>query len=119
MTERPLSDRRPHESGPVPWEVRAWTEPAGHLPEERGWRTLGWSAEHDDAVLLAGALVSGPDPAFQFAEVWGPAADDGPGHHHSVERFPEPGREERRDMWLRAAAAHYGDAIDYPRSEKV
>jgi len=113
VSERPLSDRRRHEPAGLVWEVRGWADPPRGRPDEEGWRTLGWSAAHDDAVTLARAITA--VRAYEYAEVWGPAAKVAPGRSRwSCERFPEPDDEERRELWLRAAAAHYTDGIDLP-----
>ena len=101
MQERPLSDRRPHDHGTVPWEVRVWVEPPGSIPEQRGWRSIAWSDAHDDAVLVARAMTTGPLPAAEYAEVCGPS--------RVCERFPEPDADERRAMWVRAASELYTD----------
>ncbi len=113
MGERPLSDRKHRDqtvSGPC-WEVRAWEPPPPRTPDERGWRTLAWSPNHDDAVVLARALVDGSDHPFEYVEVWGPAEAAG-GRSHTCERFPEPTPEERREIWMRAATTHYSDGLD-------
>ena len=110
MTDRPLSDRRPHQPTDLCWEVRAWADP-GRRPDVEGWRSLGWSATHDDAVVLARGVTAAR--AYEFAEVWGPA-DAEAGRSWTCERFPELDADERRALWLRAAAAHYTDGIDLP-----
>lgn len=111
MSERPLSDRRPHQPSGLCWEVRGWSDP-GRRPDVEGWRTLGWSATHDDAVTLARGVTAAR--AYEFAEVWGPAEPPAPGRSRTCERFPELDAEERHALWLRAAAAHYTDGIDLP-----
>lgn len=103
MQERPLSDRRPHDHGAVPWEVRVWVEPPGSVPEQRGWRSLAWSDEHDDAVTVARAVTDGATPSFTYAEVCGPS--------RRCERFPRPDADERRAMWLHAASSMYSDGL--------
>lgn len=103
MTERPLSDRRPHDHGQVPWEVRVWEQPPGSVPEQRGWRSLVWSDDHDDAVAVARAVTGGAPPSYEYAEVCGPS--------RSCERFPEPDADERHAMWLRAASTLYTDGL--------
>lgn len=115
MNERPLSDRKQHQPSDLCWEIRAWAEPQGKVPEAQGWRTLGWSTTHDDAVVLARSVTSSPEASYEFAEVWGPAADPESGRQHTCERFPEPDPDERREMWLRAAATHYWDSVDLPK----
>ncbi|MHC1561301.1 hypothetical protein ACR9E3_20245 [Actinomycetospora sp. C-140] len=116
MSERPLSDRRRHEHAELDWEVRAWADPPGRRPDVEGWRSLGWSATHDDAVVLARAVTTAG--AYEFAEVWGPV-DDTPGRRPACERFPEPDREERRALWMRAAAEYYTADIDLPHRTTV
>jgi hypothetical protein len=111
VSERPLSDRHPHQPHDLCWEVRAWAEPPSGRDVE-GWRSLGWSATHDDAVVLARGVTA--SHAYEYAEVWGPA-DARTGRSWTCERIPEPDGEERRALWLRAAAAHYTDGIDLPR----
>lgn len=120
MTERPLSDRKHRETSPpgACWEVRGWQPPTGPVPDERGWRTLAWSPSHDDAVIVASALVSGSDHPFEFVEVWGPGEAEG-GRSHVCERFPEPSSDERREMWLRAAREHYSDSLDLTRGNRT
>lgn len=116
MTRRPLSDRR-HRQLTAPgacWEVRGWTPPSGPEPDERGWRTLAWSPSHEDAVMLATALVQGSGHPLEYVEVWGPEDEDG-GRSHVCERFPEPSSDERREMWLRAATEHFSDSLDLMR----
>jgi hypothetical protein len=110
VSERPLSDRRPHQPHGLCWEVRAWSDPPAGRDVD-GWRTLGWSATHDDAVVIARGVTAAH--AYEFAEVWGPA-DAESGRSWVCERFPEPDADERRALWLRAAAAHYTDGIDLP-----
>ncbi|PVZ05877.1 hypothetical protein [Actinomycetospora cinnamomea] len=112
MSERPLSDRRPHEPTDLCWEVRAWAPPPGRRPDVEGWRSLGWSATHDDAVALARGVTASRE--YEYAEVWGPAEMPAPGRTRQCERFPEPDADERRALWLRAAAEHYTDGIDLP-----
>ncbi len=120
MHERPLSDRKSHQPDGLCWEVRAWAEPPARMPDEKGWRTLAWSATHDDAVVLAHAVTAGPGNAYEFAEVWGPSSSTaGPGRSHTCERFPEPDPDERREMWIRAASAHYTDGMDLPKRTTV
>lgn len=103
MSPRPLSDRR-HDlpARPHPHEVRVWTE-------EQGWHTIALSAEHDDGVAVARALIAGGDPRFSYAEVWGPDEEEEPtrGHRTVTARLPETSRDERHEMWLRAADEHY------------
>jgi len=118
MLERPLSDRRHHEPTGVCWEVRAWSEPPGNVPDVQGWRSVAWSAEHDDAVLVARSLVTGPEHPYEFVEVWGPGSEVG-GRSHQCERFPEPSSDEKREMWLRAAAAHFTDGMDLPHRTTI
>lgn len=36
MKERPLSDRTQHLPSGLCWELRAWAEPPGNVPDERG-----------------------------------------------------------------------------------
>jgi hypothetical protein len=103
MHDRPLSDRRPHAHGELPWEVRVWVEPPGSIPEQRGWRSIAWTDEHDDAVAVALAMTTGPTPATEFAEVCGPG--------RACERFPQPDADERRAMWLRAVSTLYNDGV--------
>ncbi|MDD7939940.1 hypothetical protein PHK61_16085 [Actinomycetospora lutea] len=117
MGERPLSDRRRHQHAELEWEVRGWSDPPGHRPDEEGWRSLGWSESHDDAVVLARALTMAGQ--VEYAEVWGPCEEATPGRTRVCERFPEPDAEERRALWLRAAAEHYTDGIDLPRRTTV
>ncbi len=108
MTERPLSDRRHKVAGPPTqcWEVRGWQPPPGAADDREGWRTLAWSTTHDDAVVVANALVAGSGPPFDYVEVWGPAEADG-GRSHVCDRFPEPSPDERREMWLRAVTTTF------------
>ena len=112
MSERPLSDRRRHEHAELDWEVRGWTDPPGNRPDVEGWHSLGWSATHDDAVVLARALTDAA--RYEFAEVWGPAEEPTSGHLRTCDRFPEPDADERRALWLRAATEHYTPDVDLP-----
>lgn len=108
MSERPLTDRR-HLAGAPPsqcWEVRGWTPPARAADDREGWRTVAFTATHDDAVVVANALVAGTEHSYDFIEVWGPPEVDG-GRSHVCDRFPEPSPDERREMWMRAASATY------------
>jgi hypothetical protein len=117
VSERPLSDRRPHEHDVLAWEVRGWAEPLGRRRDVEGWRSLAWSATHDDAVVVAEALTTAH--AYEFAEVWGPAETPAAGRTRTCERFPVPDGDERREMWLRAAAEHFTDGMDLPRRTTV
>ena len=117
MSERPLSDRRHHEPTDLCWEVRAWAPLPARRPDAEGWRTLGWSATHDDAVVLARSITA--THAYEYAEVWGPADNPVPGRVRTCERFPEPDPDERQTLWLRAAATHYQDGLDLPRRSTV
>ena len=112
MGQRPLSDRRRHEHAELDWEVRGWVDPPGHRPDVEGWRSLGWSATHDDAVVLARGITEGGQ--VEFAEVWGPAEVPTAGHARTCERFPAPDADERRAIWLRACTEVYTTDIDLP-----
>jgi hypothetical protein len=117
MSERPLSDRRPHEHDALAWEVRGWAEPSGRRRDVEGWHSLAWSATHDDAVAVAQAVTSAH--AYEYAEVWGPSETPEAGRSRTCERFPVPDGDERREMWLRAAAEHFTDGMDLPRRTTV
>jgi hypothetical protein len=117
MSERPLSDRRRHEHAELEWEVRGWADPPGRRPDVEGWRSLGWCATRDDAVVLARSVTQAG--TYEFAEVCGPTDDAGPGRARVCERFPEPDADERQALWLRAASQHYTDGIDLPRRTTV
>jgi hypothetical protein len=112
VSERPLSDRRRHEHAELAWEVRGWSDPPSKRPDVDGWRSLGWSEVHDDAVLIARALTAAG--TYEYAEVWGPCEEGSRGRSRVCERFPAPDVEERREMWLRAAAEHYTADVDLP-----
>jgi hypothetical protein len=117
VSERPLSDRRRHKHDVLEWEVRGWTDPPGNRPEVEGWRSLGWSETHDDAVALARAITEAG--RYEFAEVWGPAEDSSSGRTRTCERFPEPSPEERRALWLRAASERYTADIELPHRTTI
>ncbi|NYD34774.1 hypothetical protein [Actinomycetospora corticicola] len=124
MSDRPMSERK--HVVPTPpshcWEVRGWQPPPPPSEDDAGWRTVAFCPSHDDAVVIAHALVagSGPDggsglasvPArpFEYVEVWGPSEQAG-GRSHTCERYPEPDPQERRAMWLRAASSLYTDGL--------
>lgn len=116
MTERPMSERKHVVPAPPPhcWEVRGWRPPPRGADEALGWHTVAFSPSHDDAVVIAHALVTGHDQRsatpFAYAEVWGPSEEEG-GRSHTCERYPEPGPDERREMWLRAASSLYTDGL--------
>lgn len=117
MSERPLSDRRRHEHAALDWEVRAWADPPGNRPDVEGWRSLAWSQSHDDAVVLARAVIRAGE--YEYAEVWGPCETAVPGRSRRCERFPEPDADERHALWLRAAEEHYTADIDLPHRTTV
>ncbi|MCD2195992.1 hypothetical protein LQ327_21715 [Actinomycetospora endophytica] len=108
MTDRPMTDRRHLVSDPPShcWEVRGWMPPPGAADDREGWRTVAFTATHDDAVVVANALVAGGAHPYAYVEVWGPPEIDG-GRSHVCDRFPEPSSAERREMWLQAASATY------------
>lgn len=124
MIERPMSERKHVVPAPPPhcWEVRGWQPPPRGSDEALGWRTVAFSPSHDDAVVIAHALVAGNGPdegatlasvpatPFTYVEVWGPSEQEG-GRSHTCERYPEPSPDERREMWLRAASSLYTDGL--------
>jgi hypothetical protein len=108
MSLRPLSQR--HHDRPDPentYEIRIWDDKGA---SDDHWRTLACCARRDDAEFLAGALVSGDPAGVEFAEIWGPVADEPGGRRHVLTRLPEPSRDEVRDLWRRAADQNYGTA---------
>lgn len=108
MSERPMTDRRHLVCEPPErcWEVRGWAPPARSADDREGWRTVAFTASHDDAVVVANALARGEEHPYTYVEVWGPPETDG-GRSHVCDRFPEPTRDERREMWMQAASAIY------------
>ena len=48
-----------------------------------------------------------------------PAETPAAGRVRTCERFPVPDGDERREMWLRAAAEHFTDGMDLPRRTTV
>ncbi|MDL5159242.1 hypothetical protein [Actinomycetospora termitidis] len=118
MSDRPMSERKHVVPAPPAhcWEVRGWQPPTPPSDDDAGWHTIAFCPTHDDAAVIAHALVAtaAREPrtpgSFEYAEVWGPSEEEG-GRSHTCERYPEPDVHERRAMWLRAASSLYTDGL--------